>query len=600
MTFRPPATKQKTRRRQLDTRRSIYTNIAFGLAILAAVALLSGVLLGNYYSEHWTPVASVNGVAITKDDVRDRANVDLAIFQRQIDNYGTLRNQAKIASDEYSTIAQTITGQEDPSTLYSTALTELKDDLAIEQYASKNGISVSDADVEAQIVKDSTIPELRHVEIIATDAVPTPPAPVPTAQQVAEAKTRLEGYLNEVKSGTKWDDVYTESTQDGAVGQVGTNSGDLGLQSRDDLSALDPDLLDAIFALQNVNDLTPIFKGDDGIFRFATVTKIVPAYVDPGWKDAIGQAASGDAYRSKARGEALTAAVRKSVEQKYISSPTVMRHVEEVFIQPAFLGSPGEGTEYKFKLMVMAPNHDESAASSLAATDPAWAAAEQRAEDAVAKLRADPSQFATMAKDTNINDDQYFNTYGGDVPWLPSVVIYDATGQAQATLNMPALLTALSSSVTEPGIMAPILESSVGYLVVQFEGSRPSPEQRIADAQLLLATGTSFSTAVQDFSEAGDAFNGGDMGWIGRYSLQPALEQAVFSTPVGGISQMVSDSGGYWIFKVLAEETRTGDQLEQEKLKKSLWSLWQADLNNAANIWTDSDALTAITPTAAP
>jgi hypothetical protein len=600
MTFRPPATKQKTRRRQHDTRRSIYTNLAFGVAILAAVALLSGVLLGNYYSDHWVPVASVNGTAITKDNVRERANVDLARYKRQIDDYQTLRNQAKITSDEYNTIGQTIIGQEDPNTLYSTALTELEKELVIQQYAGKNGISVSDADIDAQIVKDSTIPELRHVEIIATDAVPTPPASVPTLQQVADAKTRIEGYLNEVKSGTKWDDVYTESTKDGAVGQVGTNAGDLGLKTRDDLTALDPDLLDAIFALQNVNDLTPIFKGDDGIFRFATVTKIVPAYVDPGWKDAIGQASSGDAYRGKARADALSAAVRKSVEQKYVSSPTIMRHVEEIYIEPAFLGTPGEGPEYKFKLMVMAPNHDESTAATLPSTDPAWAAARQRAEDAVAKLRADPSQFATLAKDTGVNDDQYFNTYGGDVPWLPSVVVYDSSGQAQATLNMPALLTALSSPVAQPGILAPILEPSVGYLVVQYEATRPSPEQRIADAQLLMATGTSFSTAVEKYSEGGDAVNGGDMGWIARYSLPSALERAVLRTPVGGVSQMVSDTGGYWIFKVLAEETRTGDQLEQEKLKKSVWSLWQADLNNAANVWSDSAALTAITPTAAP
>jgi parvulin-like peptidyl-prolyl isomerase len=596
MTFRPPATKQQRRRsRQGGARRSLYLNIAFGMVTVASVALLAGVLLGNYYTDHWAPVGSVNGSAISKDAVRDRAAVNKARYDRQVQNFQVMRNQGGITSEEYSSVSQEITSKQDWTSLYQEALSQLQGDQVVSQYADKNDIRISDADVDAQIAKDATLEEMRHVKVIGADARPIPPATVPTSAEIAAAKAQAEAYLAELKSGTSWDDVYATSTENGSVGAEGTNTGDLGLVTRDNLN-LDPALVDAVFAMTAEGEYTTVFESEDGIFRIATVTKIMASYTDSGWVDNVSANSSGDAYRSAARAEALRTAVRESIEAKYITGATTARRVQEIAVSPGFGGT---GSEYKLKLMIFAPNHSVSEAASLTSDDPAWEEAKKRADDAYAALQADPTKFAELAKDTTKNDDQMFPSEGGDVPWISGDVIYDY-GQGGTTINMPALRAAVSQDGLEPGILEPFQEPSMGYVVVDFEGSRPSPATRVATVQLLLSLGTlSFEGAVAKYSESSDATKGGDMGWVFHYQLPPEMEQAVFSIPVGSVSRTIQSSSGLWIFKVVEEETRTPDAIEQAKLKKSVWPAWLDEQTTAANIWTDSGALTAITPSAA-
>ena len=594
MTFRPPTTKPTRRRaRELDTRRTIFLNVAFGVASVAAVALLGGVLFANWYSDHGVPIASVNGVAISKDAVRDRAAVNLARYNRLTADYQVLRNQGRITTDEYSALTGTLATAEDPTTLYQNALDQLTQEQALQQYADQHGIKVTDADVDAQITEDSTQAEMRHVMVIEVDPAVTPPASIPTAEQQAAAQKTAQDYVDAIKAGTKkWDDVSTETAAAGNVGAQGT-SGDLGLTTRDAL-ALDPDLVDAIFSLKDVNDITAVIKCDDGLFRFATVTSIVAASQDSGWKDAIGQAASGDAYRSSARAEALTSSVKKTIESQLISSPTTQRHVLEISVSPGY-GQLGDGPEYKLKIMTFAPNHDTSSASSVASTDPAWAEAKTRADAAVAALQSDPTQFGTLARNTTNNDDQYVASAGGDLPWIPAPVISGDPSSGTA-LGMSSLALAVQKPGLAPGIIGPILEQTMGYVVADYEGTRPAPAQRIADAQIMLATGSDFATEVAQYSESADAASGGDMGWIPHYLLSQELEAAIFQTPVGGISRVIQTSNGDWIFKVLAEETRTADAATQAKMKLVTFNSWLTELTGAANIWTDTSGLTAITP----
>jgi len=77
-----------------------------------------------------------------------------------------------------------------------------------------------------------------------------------------------------------------------------------------------------------------------------------------------------------------------------------------------------------------------------------------------------------------------------------------------------------------------------------------------------------FDAAVAKYSEAADAAEGGDMGWIARYQLPAEMEQAVFNTPVGSVSPTVTTSQGHWVFKIVAEETRTPDADDQANLKR--------------------------------
>jgi parvulin-like peptidyl-prolyl isomerase len=583
MTFRTRSAPQNTRRRtrRSDTRRAIYVTITFSLAILVALAMLGGVFAASYYTEHWAPIAGVNGQAISTDDVFARAKVNLARYEREAADYATLRNQGKITSDEYTAFDQTILSKE--SSVMADALTELENELTIRQYAAKNGISVSGEQIDAQIKKDGTIAEMRHVKIIGVAPDPIPPAYSIDAADEARAQAKAQGYLDEVKGGKSWDDVSTEATSssDNTSGQVS----DAGLVRMEDLPNLDPDLRQAIFALANVNDVTALFKGTDGVYRFATVTEIVPEFVDANWQNSVANASSGDAYRRQAEGEAIKAAVQKSIEDKYIYGATPQRNVLELSVSPGY-GQPGDGDEVEIRMIVFAPGGSISNAGN-DLSDPTWTDAKTRADAAYETLKADPSKFDSMARDKNVNNDPYWIDSGGQIPWIPADLFAATTQSGSQGLGLPAVQAAVFASDVTPGeILPPILEQSEGYIVVQFEGRRPAPEIRIAEAQFDINSGEDFATVAQAISEKVNAANGAELGWVAPYQLDTVEQNAIFSVPVGSVTPMIDDSG-YHIYKVLEEQTRVPDAAAQARLKDVVFPRWLSDLQASALIWTD-------------
>jgi PPIC-type PPIASE domain/SurA-like N-terminal domain len=587
MTFRTRSAPQPSRRRvrRSDSRRTIYITLSFSMAIAIALSMLGAVFAAGYYSDHWAPIAGVNGEAISKDAVNERAHVNLARYNREIADYTSLRNQGKITGDEFSSIQSNLTNNE--STLFTDALKQLENEATIRQWAAKNGISVTSQQVDDQITKDATIQEMRHVMIIGVAPAPVAPAYAVTKVNEQAAQTRAQGLLDEVNNGKAWADVQTEAQ--GIAGSTGVSS-DVGLTSKAALS-LDPDLVDAIFALAKPNDVTTLFKGSDGVYRFATVTSIVPAYVDDNWESSISSTASGSGYRAEAEAEALRTAVQNDVEKKYISDPTTQRHVLEISVSPGY-GQPGDGDEVKISVIVFSPSGDESNASSVPTTDPAWAEAKTRADAALAKLQANPSVFDSMARDKTVNDDQYWNSTGGSIPWIPADLFNDQTLSGSTGLGTPNVMAAVFAQGVQPGqFLGPIQEPSEGWVVVEFQGRRPAPLQRIAEAQFAISSGVDFGTEASKISEVVDASNGGDLGWVSRYQLDDVEEQAIFNTPVGQVTPMVDDNG-YHIYKVLEEQTRTQDAATQARLKQVVFPRWLADLEATSLIWTDQAAVT--------
>jgi parvulin-like peptidyl-prolyl isomerase len=597
MTFRTRSAPRPTRRRmrRSDTRRAVYITILFSLAIVSSVALMGGVFAAGYYGDHGAPMASANGETISKDAVRDRAALNLARYQRQIADYQYLRNQGQITSDEANTLISTITTSEAQATIYSDALTQLIDEAELRQYASKNNINITDQMVDAQIQIDSTIPEMRHVKMIGIPTKATPPSSSVSNADSITALAKAQGYWQEIQGGKKWVDVDKEAT----TANDNTSGGDVGLITLDTI-AVDPDLADATFALKKVDDVTAVFKGSDGAYRFATVTSIVPKFVDKDWQSTIGSTASADGYRAYARAEATQKAVKTAIEAKYIYGATTQRRVQEIAIS-AGLGQPGDGDEVKLKIMVMAPGHSTANASGIGPADPSWATAKTRADDAVAKVRKDPSQWAKMAADTTVNDDTIFNTAGGDIQyWLPTDIFNAQTAAGSNGLNMTTVAGAVFKDGIAPGtILDPIQEPAQGWVIVMFEGRRPAPAQRIANSLFAINGGADFAEQAKVVSEAADAPQGGDLGWVSQFMLTASQEQVVFyGTPVGRVSNIVSGNG-YYLYKVVEEQLRTPDPDQQLKLKKVVFSRWLTQFQANALVWKDAAALTAMAPAAA-
>ena len=589
MTFRTRTAPKPTRRRvrRSDTRRAVYITITFTLAIACSLSLMGGVFVASYYTDHGAPIAGVNGEAISKDAVKDREKLDLARYDREIADYQTMRNQGKITTDEYSALEQTVTTSE--STVNGDALTELINEAEIRQYASKNNINVSDQQGDAQIQTDSTFAEMRHVETISVPSQPTPPASAITQSDIDSAQTKAQGYLTEIQGGKKFADVMTEA--DASGDSTNSGGGDLGLITKSAL-VVDPNLADAIFALAKPGDITSVLKGTDNSYRFATVTDIAPQFLDSAWESTIAATSNGDLYRAYARNEAIKKAVENVIEAKYVTGPTDQREVREIGVKAGY-GQPGDGDEVELRIIVCSPSHDESGAANVVTTDPAWTEAKTRADAAVAALRADPTKWASMVADTKINDDTGWNTGGGVIPWIPYDIFNTTTETQQQGLDMQSVATAVFKDGLAPGtILDPIQIPAQGWAVVQFQGRRPAPDQRIANAQFEVNNGTDFGAEAKLMSEAADAATGGDLGWVSPYMLKSVQLQAIDATPVGRVSTMVNSSG-YFIFLVVSEQTRTADADQQAKLLKVVFPNWLDELQAGALVWEDNAAVSA-------
>lgn len=64
--------------------------------------------------------------------------------------------------------------------------------------------------------------------------------------------------------------------------------------------------------------------------------------------------------------------------------------------------------------------------------------------------------------------------------------------------------------------------------------------------------GADFATLAKSFSkDEATASNGGDMGWIEKGTMEPALEEAVFALQPGQVSDVIRASDGFHVVKVL-------------------------------------------------
>ncbi|MGZ8515124.1 MAG: peptidylprolyl isomerase, partial [Candidatus Limnocylindrales bacterium] len=101
-------------------------------------------------------------------------------------------------------------------------------------------------------------------------------------------------------------------------------------------------------------------------------------------------------------------------------------------------------------------------------------------------------------------------------------------------------------------------------------------------------SGADFATLARDNSEASTAGLGGDLGWVAKGQLGAHQEQSIFGTAVGTTSTVVVVPGdGIYLFKVLAEETRTPEGKQLDTIKASAFSNWYTAKKDAATITRD-------------
>jgi parvulin-like peptidyl-prolyl isomerase len=568
MTFRakPVATRPSRPSRDGQSRRNLYLNVGFGVAVFLAVAILVGVAVVRFYSDHLAAAATVNGQTITKDEFRDAAQVEVWKLQQQVSRVNAAVAANHLTSAEASSQIQSIQAEGQSDQLVPTVLERLIDGKIQAGLAAQEGISVTPEQVDAKIVEESTTPESRHTWVIAVEPAVDDGKTVPTDAQKAAAKAIAQQALTDITTGgKKWEDVAKAVSTDVSK----ATGGDLGWLDKS--STDDKAFVDAVFAAAQ-DKPTAVVEGEDGIFRIGRVTEIATATVDNAWLDKLKDAnLKLETYRSLVQGEV----VRKALEDKVVadaSKPGPQRHVLEISIQAP--QTPPGAKAIKVRHILFSPKHDPSGASALPADDPSWTVAQLAAQAEYDKLKADPSKFDELArKDSDEESAQGETGTGGKLPY------FDETSQVDQ-----AFADAILKDGLNPGDLLPPVKSAFGWHVIQVMYRPPDVDQmkKLRDQAI---AGADFSQLARDNSEGPEAGKGGDLGFVAQGQLDARLSRAIFATPIGQVSDVVEVSNvGTFLFKVLAEETKTPDATQLQLLQQRAFTNWYGEKKDAVTV----------------
>jgi parvulin-like peptidyl-prolyl isomerase len=565
MTFRAKPVVKRTHRSGWDVRdrRNLYLNVAFGLVVLIAVAILAIYAAVTWYDQHLSSVASVNGQPISKDDLNARIRIEAWRLDAATRRLNTEHAAGRLSDDDWK--QQTDQVDQGRSAIAQVSFERLIDSRVQAILATQEGISVTPQQIDEEITKEATSPEQRHAWMIEV----TPKADEdkePTAAQKAQAKATADKALADLVAGKSWDDVAK-----GISGAGGTaTNGDQGWITADTTS-LEPKLLAALLALEK-DGRTGVVEGEDGAYRIGRVTEIVPASVESGYRqDIAGAGISMDAYNQVVRTDVIRDQLEKKVKAEVLASGP-QRRVAEIFIQApqsadgSSPAEPGPGA-IKVRHILFSPKDDPQGASSLAKNDPAWKKAEDDARAAYAKVKADPKQFDAIARKES--DESGDESTGGKLPYFDPGMV--ASGQLDAQFG-----AAIFKAGLKPGDILEPVRSAFGWHVIQVMYFPPDVDEA-KKLKTEAEGGADWATLARNFSDSPDATKGGELGWIAKYQLDAQSNDAIFSTPVGKVTDPVVVAGdGVHLYKILEEATRTPTGEQKSTLEEQAFNNWYA------------------------
>ena len=564
MSFRARQTSNKSRTWDDRDRRSMLLNVGFAVIVVVAVVLLLVAFGVSWYSDHLAAAGSVNGQTITRDAFRKQFKINAFRNDYQNRRIRTLLTAGHLRTAD-AQARQSILQQRGQQAA-TISLEQLVDGDVMAQLAQSQNVTVTDADVDARLADDATTPELRHAWMIAVAPELATGATDFTAEAKAAAKAKADQALADLQAGQDWETVAKAVSTDPTKAQ----GGDLGFIDKD--AALDQPFVDALVAAA-ANTPTAVVEGADGTYRIGRVTDILAPVVDGTYQEQVTDAGIDLAdYRDALRRDVLRTKLSDAVLAGYLAA-SPQREVSEIWQQEGQSES-GDGA-IRVRHILYSPNDDPSAASTVAATDPAWAKAEQEAQATYNKLKADPSQFDAIARAES--DETSAVTTGGKLPYFSTEDAVD-----------PAFAAAIHAPGLVPGQLLEPVKSAFGWHVIQVM-HYPTDLEWAGTLKTQIDGGTlTFADAARDNSDKADAVKGGDMGWVAKGQLDPKVEAAIFAAPIGKVSDPVKiDGDGVYLFLVKQEQTRTPDATQKQTLETNAFSTWYSAQKDAFKIDRD-------------
>ena len=545
-------------------RRNSLINLGFFLAIGFSVLLLVGYAGYSWYNDHFGAAATVNGVTITNDQLRSRLRVEsfrLDYFKSRI---ATLLANGRLTEAEYQGQVQFVDQQR--SQLAAISLDRLVDVSLQGMLAGDRGIQVTEDEITAEVLEESTNQEQRHVWMIEVEPEVDPDTGDVTPDLRRAAHGEAQRALSRLNAGESWEDV-ARTVSDAGIAPL---AGDLGwLQAE---SGYDEALMAAVFDAE-LNTPTDVIEGEDGVFRIGRATEMVAAEVDTAFEARLeSDNITIEDYRAVARGDLVREKLSEAVVAE-MSQPGPQRHVLEIFLPEPNESTLGTEEGVKVRHILFSPNDDSQAAADLPDDDPAWTAAEEEADDAYAALRANPSLFDAMAREES--DEPSAVQTGGKQPWYYDSSSIDA-----------AFKDAIMADGLEAWQLLEPVRTGFGWHVIQF--MRPAGEGETAYLEELRAgivDAIDFRNAARDNSENEEAETDGDIGWIARGQLSDLLDTAIFTTGIEAMSEVVTVPGdGDHLYWIIAEETRTPTEDQLEIFEDTGFQNWYTAQKGAADI----------------
>src|SRR5690242_11148393 len=97
------------------SRRTLYMNIGFGLAVVIAVLILIAVGVTTWYGAHLAAAATIDGQTITKDQFADRASVEAFRLEQQANRVQSEVAAGRLTQSQADSKVQALNGQLDSS-----------------------------------------------------------------------------------------------------------------------------------------------------------------------------------------------------------------------------------------------------------------------------------------------------------------------------------------------------------------------------------------------------------------------------------------------------------------------------------------------------
>jgi parvulin-like peptidyl-prolyl isomerase len=545
-------------------RRNNLINLGFFLAIGVSILILLGYAAWSWYDDHFGAAATVNGQVITKDDLRARIKVESFRLDYVESRIQTLMAMGRIDPADAQQQIQFI--QQRREQVANLSLERLVDIALMTKLAADNGVTVSEEDIDAQIVEEATTSEQRHVWMIQVEPAVDPDTGEAGEAEKQAALVEAQQALGRLERGESWEDVARTVSDSANAPQAG----DLGWLARE--SGYDEAFMEAVFAAE-INQPTEVIEADDDTYLIGRYTEQAPESVDPDFEVAIAEA---DIQLAEYRVAVLGDVTRTKLSEKItadLSKPGPQRHVLQIRVPEPNTSSLEIEPGVKVRWIAYAPNDSMVDAADLPPEDPAWAEAKADAEAAYATLKANPDRFDELARSES--DEASGERNGGKQPWY-----YDSS-----SIEAEIRVAILDPSKAAGTILEPIKGEDAWFVIQIMRRSDVAEDDFMASLRTQAVDEATFRKLARDNSEGEGSDKEGDIGWITRGQLTDLLDTAVFETPIGSSSEVVDVQGeAQYLLWILAEETRELTEEQLEIIESTGFSTWYTREKEKADI----------------